>query len=65
MTKICKYCKKEFTPMKPDHDACYDCWMEHEYVPTDRRCKNCGRPINHKPSNYRYCDECNLKLYHK
>lgn len=64
MTKICKYCKKEFTPMKPGHDSCHDCWMKHEYVPTDRRCENCGRSINYQPSNYRYCDECNRKIFH-
>ncbi len=64
MTKICKYCHKEFTPQNPKHEDCHDCWMKYEHVSTDRHCENCGRSINYQPRNYHFCDECNRKLYH-
>lgn len=52
---LCLICgrKKEY-PNKP---LCFACNSK-------RKCKNCGKPIVNQPYEYKYCDECNLKLFH-
>lgn len=57
--KICRDCKREFIPIKPEHELCYECWDKY-----NRRCVHCNKIINGAPPNYRYCDECNYKLFH-
>lgn len=41
----------------PNKKLCLDCNSK-------RKCKNCGKSIADKPYDYKYCDECNLKLFH-
>lgn len=59
MEKICTKCHKPFTPIKPEHTLCYNCWREGQ-----RQCLRCGRIINDMPSNYKYCNDCFNKIYH-
>lgn len=52
---LCLICKKpKEYPNKPLCLACN----------SKRKCKNCGKSIANLPYDYKYCSDCNFKLFH-
>lgn len=62
--KKCLKCKKDFEPIKVEHEFCPSCWdkvykeSHPEQFKTHRLCLDCKRNIDYQPDNFKFCPSC-------